>query len=134
MTIMRLFFTGEIKKAEHRMAGDKPIVEVSLCKKFKEKDADDSFTWVRITLWQPAEFQVAKLVKGGFIAGSGEFKLRSYKDKDGNKAVSAEIRCTSFDVEVSDGPKGDVQVVAAKPVTPSRPTVRPTPDDDQVPF
>ena len=134
MTILRMQFAGEIKKAEHKKAGDKPIVEISLCKKFKEKAAEDSFTWVRITLWQPAEFQVAKLVKGGFIAGSGEFKMRSYKDKEGAKAVNAEIRCTSFDVEVSDGqPRAETHAASSTPV--SRPAPRTaTVDSDEPPF
>jgi hypothetical protein len=128
---MRLSFAGEIKKADHKMAGDKPIVEISLCKKFKERDAEDSFTWIRITLWQPAEFQVAKLVKGSFIAGSGEFKLRSYM-KDGVKGHSVEVRCSSYDIEVSDGQPA--VLVAAAPRPTPKPTARPDLGNDEPPF
>ena len=99
MTIMRLTFAGTITKAEPKMAGDKPIVEVSLCKKHKSK-GEDTFTWIRVTIWQPAEFQVAKLVKGNFIAGHGDVQLRSY-EHNGEKRSSLEVRCTSFDVEVA---------------------------------
>jgi len=98
VTIMRLTFAGTITKAEPKMAGDKPIVEVSLCKKHKSK-GEDTFTWIRVTIWQPAEFQVAKLAKGNFIAGQGDVQLRSY-EHNGEKRSSLEVRCTSFDVEV----------------------------------
>jgi single-stranded DNA-binding protein len=105
MTIMRVSFAGTIMKAEHKQAGTKPICEVSLCKKHKGRNgAEDSFTWLRVSLWEPAEFQVAKLVKGNFIAGSGDLQLRSFEHK-GEKRQSLECRCTSFDVEVSDGGK-----------------------------
>ena len=101
MTILRLSFAGQIKKADHKTAAGKPLVEVSICKKNRTKqDEKDAFTWVRIALWEPAEFQVGKLVKGAFIAGTGELTLRGYKDNDGAKAVSMEVSCRSFDVEV----------------------------------
>lgn len=100
MTIYRLAFAGIIKKAEHRTAGDKQIVEVSICKKNKTKEGeDDSYTWIRITVWQPPDFMAPRLVKGSFIAGSGEMTTRSY-EKDGVKATAIEVRCQSFDVEV----------------------------------
>lgn len=104
MTLMRMFFSGQIKKAEHREAGGKPLVEVSLCKKHKGRNgAEDSYTWARLTIWEPAEFQVPRLVKGSIISGSGDVQLRSYVAKDGTKAHSLELRCTSYDIEVEEG-------------------------------
>ena len=101
MTILRLTFAGQIKKAEHKTINGKALAEVSICKKQKGRNgADDTFCWVKASIWEPAEFQIAKLVKGAFIAGSGEFSSRSYDGKDG-KATSLECRCSSFDVEVS---------------------------------
>jgi len=107
MTILRLCFAGVIKKADHRQAGDKAIVEVSICKKNRTKQGDpEAFTWVRATIWEPADFQIPKLVKGAFIAGSGDMTARSYEGKEG-KAFSIDVRCTSFDVELSDGAPGE---------------------------
>lgn len=101
MTVFRLTFAGEIKRVESRMAGDKPIMEVSICKKNRGKPSEDPvFTWVRVTIWSPAAFQVNKIIKGAFIAGSGEMMMRSY-EVEGVKRSSLEVSCQSFDVEVS---------------------------------
>ncbi len=100
MTILRIAFAGEIKKADHKQINGKAMVEVSLCKKHKGRNgAEDSFTWIRVAIWEPAEFQLAKLTKGTFIAGSGDFQHRSY-EKDGKTGHSCDVRCTSFDVEI----------------------------------
>lgn len=118
MTILRIHFAGQIMKAEHKDAGGKPLCEVSVCKKHKGRNgAEDTYTWLRVSLWEPAEFQKPKLVKGAFIAGSGDLQLRSYTAKDGSKGSSLECRSTSFDVEVSDGSAaaGPIEHHAAKP-------------------
>lgn len=105
MTLLRMFFSGQIKKAEHREAGGKPLVEVSICRKHKGRNgAEDSYTWAKVTIWEPADFQVARFVKGSLISGSGDVQLRGYTAKDGTKAHSLEVRCSSYDVEVEDGP------------------------------
>lgn len=117
MTILKAQFAGEIKKADHKEVGGKKLVEVSICKKNRGKQGDpDTFTWLKVAIWEPADFQVPKLVKGAFIAGSGDMTLRSYEGKDG-KASSLECRATSFDVEVSDGAarSGPIEHHAAKP-------------------
>ncbi len=103
MALFKFIFSGTVKKCDHKMAGDKPLIEMSLCKKEKGRNGEeDSYTWIRATLWQPAEFQSQRIKVGAFVSGVGDFKLRSYM-KDGVKGVSAEVRCSSFDVEVSDG-------------------------------
>jgi single-stranded DNA-binding protein len=116
MTILKAQFAGEIKKADTKNIGGKTLVEVSICKKNRTKDSEpEAFTWLRVGIWEPAAFQLPKLVKGAFIAGCGDMTLRSYEGKDG-KASSLECRCTSFDVEVSDGsPRGPIDHHAAKP-------------------
>lgn len=130
--ILRMSFAGLITKADVKQIGEKTLVEVSLCKKHKGRNGgEDTFTWLRVNIWEPADFQLPKLVKGSFIAGSGDFQLRSY-EKDGQKGASAECRCTSFDIEVSDTvtsethkgtsapqrvePKANVQMTPVKPV------------------
>lgn len=116
MTILRIQFAGEIKKAESKNVGGKSMVELSLCRKHKGRNGgEDTFSWLRVSVWEPAEFQVPKLVKGAFVAGSGDFQLRSYQDKDGKDRVSAECRSTSFDIEVSDGQQRSPQAATAQP-------------------
>jgi len=100
MTIARITFAGQIKKAEPKTAGGKQLIEVSICKKQKGRaGSEDTFLWLRISCWEPAEFQVSKLVKGAFIAGSGDLSTRAWTDKDGKNQVSLEVRCGSFDFE-----------------------------------
>lgn len=121
MTILKAQFAGEIKRADHKDVGGKKLVEVSICKKNRGKQGDpDTFTWLKVAIWEPAEFQVPKLVKGAFIAGSGDMALRSYEGKDG-KASSLECRATSFDVEVSDGSARSEPQEAPAPVPAPKP-------------
>lgn len=140
MTLFRLQFAGQIKKAERRQVGPQTVVELSVCKKIKGKtDAEDSFTWVRVSLWKPADFQIDRLKAGAFIAGSGEFSLRSYVDKNGAKAVSADVRCSSFDIEIGDSTPIRVGAVSSPPSAVRYPprTPDPTPppqSDDEPPF
>ena len=114
MSLFKLQFAGEARKVQSRMAADKQVIEFQLCKKDKGRNgAEDAFTWARVTLWQPAQFQLDKIVDGIMVAGCGDFSLRSY-EKDGVKRQSAEVRCSSFDVEIGGMvSKGDVAPVAA---------------------
>lgn len=138
MSLLRIAFAAPINKVEIKEVGGKVLAEISICRKNRVKEGDpESFTWLRIALWTPPAFMIPKLVKGSFIAGSGEFTLRSY-DKDGVKRQSAECNCQSFDVEVSDGqpreaqptqraePKANVQMGGSK-----APAIR---ADDEPPF
>lgn len=132
MPIARLTFAGEIKKSEHKIVGGKPLVEASICRKQKGRDgAEDTFMWLRIAIWSPAEFQTAKLVKGAFIAGSGELSTRAFTDKDGKNQVSLEVRCTSFDVEVIGGEQRDDAPPAPRRPAPASPKAG---DDSEPPF
>lgn len=135
MTIFKLQFAGEIKKAEHKTAAGKQLVEVSLCKANRKKEGEqDTFTWIRVTIWEPADFQAPKLIKGSFIAGSGDMTHRSYM-KDGQKGHAIELSCRSFDIEVAAG-NGDAPTrtdrPAAKPTRPAAPP--PAPFDEEPPF
>jgi hypothetical protein len=127
--MLKLQFSGQIKKAQVRQAGTKTVAEVQLCKKVSGKDgAEDSFTWIKVTIWDPKDWQIAKLVAGAYISGCGDFQLRSYVKSDQTKGVSAEIRCSSFDIDQPDDrasteraepaqvPKQEVPVVR-KPVS-----------------
>jgi hypothetical protein len=96
-----MMYAGHIKKVEHKQVGGKALVDLSLCKKQKGRNgAEDSFVWLRVSLWEPAAFMIPKLVKGAFISGSGEFSVRTY-DKDGVEKISMECRSGSFDVEIA---------------------------------
>ncbi len=123
MTLMRMIFAGHAKKVESKMAGDKPILEVSLCKKVSKAGVEPAvFTWIRVTIWQPPDWMTQRLVKGSFVAGSGEFTSRSFDGKDG-KQTALEVRSTSFDIEVGDAAPSDA--VAAQQQRPA--PVKPAP-------
>lgn len=122
MTLLRLAFAGQIKKAEHKTAAGKTLVEVSVCRKNKTKDGEpEAWTWVRASIWEPAEFQIGKLAVGNFIAGSGEMVLRSYTDKSGAKGVSCEVSCRSFDIEVATTAEEKAEQWPQRPARPAAP-------------
>lgn len=137
MTAFRLTFAGEIKTVETKNFNGTQFAELSLCKKnYAKQGAEPSFTWVRVSIREPADFLVAKLVKGAFIAGSGEMSARTYQDKDGKDKSSIDIRCTGFDVEM---PRGETVAEPESPPQtpqrgPSRPRPAPAADDDEPPF
>lgn len=136
MTIFRLHFAGQIKKAEHRSAGGKQVAELSLCRKNRSRQGEpESFTWVRVTVWEPADFQVPGLVRGAFVAGSGEMTARSYAGKDG-KATAIEVACRSFDIAVCRPDDEAPSERAEAPKAPARPTPvkEPAPFDSEPPF
>ena len=129
MTILKLSFAGQIKgEVKSRQAGESSLIEFSVCKKVTVKDAEDRFDWVRVTLWKPAEFQAQKLVAGAFVAGTGDFATRAYVDKAGVAKISLEVRCSSFDIEVS-GEQGEQPARAPAPTRAVPPA-----DDSEPPF
>lgn len=120
MSNFRMSFSGDVRKPRTMDIGGKKAVEFQLMKKnYGKPDAPAAFTWVRVTLFDAKDWQIAQCEEGKFVAGSGEFTLRSY-EKDGEKRQSAEIRCSSFDL---DGPYAAKPEAAAAPVASPRPSV-----------
>lgn len=131
MTIFRMTFAGPIAKVEFRQVAAKTLVEVSLCRKHKGRNGgEDTFSWVKVIIWEPPDWMTPRLVKGAMIGGTGEYQLRSYEGKNG-KAYAAEVKCSSFDVEVSGG--GD-RTQEEQPTPRPRPVPVAPPADDEPPF
>lgn len=126
-----LSFSGIVKKPQVKQVGDKQVLEFQVCRKnYGKSDAEATFTWVRVSVFGPQPRQIEQAYDGAFITGSGEFTLRSY-EKDGVKRQSAEVRCTSFDI---DSPKPEPVVVMDDP--PPKPAPRkpsPVADDGSGP-
>ena len=117
----RIQFAGNIRKSETKTHGDKTFVEVQLCQKNYAKPGEEpTFTWLRVSVTNPKDFQIPQLQVGCFIAGSGEFTLRSYVNKDGVKAQSAECRSSSFDI---DGPRQGETTAPAAPIAKPAPRI-----------
>lgn len=124
MSLMRMMFSGEVKKVEHRQAAGKPLIEASICKKNRLREGEEeSYTWLNLTIWGPfPDWMLPRMVKGAMIAGIGEFTLRSYV-KDGVKQKSADVNCQSFDVEVSDESPRQSATVQHEPTQRAEPKV-----------
>lgn len=132
MATMRLSFSGEVRKPQTKEIGGKPAIEFQIMRKnYVSAGSEPTFTWIRCTLFSPQPWQIDQCQEGKFICGSGEFTLRSYVNKDGQKVQSAECRVQSFDI---DGPRTDERPAASAPSpTPRRPA--PVADDlDSPPF
>jgi single-stranded DNA-binding protein len=96
-----MIFSGEVRKPVVREYDGKNILSFQLMKKNynKDKSAEVSYTWLNVTVFDAKPFQVAQFAEKAFVAGSGEFTLRSYADNDGSKRQSADVRCNSMDVD-----------------------------------
>jgi single-stranded DNA-binding protein len=131
MSLMRLIFAGQIKRAEAKQAGAKPVLELSICRQHKAKTGEEpTYTWARITVWEPQPWQIERATVGSMVAGCGDVQLRGYVKKDGTADRSLEVRCSSFDLEV----QGDGQAAeASAPRAQARPAAA-TVGDDEPPF
>lgn len=135
MTSLHLQFAGHIKRADHKTIAGKQAVEIAICRKNYTKQGDEpTFTWVSALVWEPKEWQAPKLVKGAFVSGHGELTLRSY-EKDGQKQTRAEVRCSSFDIEIAGDDPGAAQEAKAEPVksAPKKPAPVAVDDSDSEP-
>lgn len=136
--MFRLEFSGEVRKPLQKEIGGKPCVEFQLMKKNYSKDeANVSFTWVKILLFDAKPWQIEQCREGCFVAGSGEFTMRSYTNKAGEKQQSAEVRCGSFDLNgPRTGTKTSESAARSEPLAKTSPSVpAPAPvDDDAPPF
>lgn len=104
MTRFNLQFSGECRKVEYKQLGESNVAVLNLCRKnYTKADVEPTFTWVKVTVRDPKEFQ--KFTDGAFVSGSGEMTMSSYTAKDGTKKHSIEVRCSSFDIEVYDASK-----------------------------
>jgi single-stranded DNA-binding protein len=118
MPTLRLQFSGECRNPQIKTIGNDQAVEFQVMRKNYAKQGEEAtFTWVRVTVFKPQPWQIEQCQEGKFVAGSGEFTLRSYLDKDGQKRQSADVRCQSFDIDGprTNAPAGPIEHHAAKP-------------------
>jgi single-stranded DNA-binding protein len=134
MSIFRLNFSGEVRKPQVKTIGADQAVEFQLMRKNYGKGPEATFTWIRVTLFKPQAWQIEQCREGGFVSGSGEFTLRSF-EQDGVKRQSAEVRCSSFDL---DGPRTGAapasEAPAASPVARRAPSIPAKTDDAEPPW
>ena len=129
MTQMRMSFSGEVRKPVVREYDGKNILSFQVMKKNynKDKSAEASYTWLNVTVFDAKPFQIAQFAEKAFVAGSGEFTMRSYADKDGGKRQSADVRCNSMDVDSTYVERGEAE---SAPVKRAQKSVVPAEVDD----
>jgi single-stranded DNA-binding protein len=135
--LLKLQFVGIIHKVEVRQAGQKTVAEVSAWKKKKDKDGNEEYCWIKVTIWEPKDWQIKNMTKGRMIGGCGDFWLRSYTDKDGNKRQSAEVSCNSFDIETQSDDRGEASKQSAPRAESTTQQSAPSPTvrvDEEPPF
>jgi single-stranded DNA-binding protein len=122
MSMLRLIFAGQVKRAEAKQAGAKPVLELSICRQHKAKTGEEpTYTWARITVWEPQPWQIERAVVGSMVAGCGDVQLRGYVKKDGTHDRSLDVRCTSFDLEVQGDGQAREETPAPVQRAPSKP-------------
>lgn len=135
MSNFTMSYSGDVRKPQTKDIGGKMCIEFQLMKKNYAKQGDEAtFSWIRVTVFDAKPWQVMQCQEGKFVAGVGEFSLRSY-EKDGIKRQSAEVRSTSFQL---DGAKTEENAAMAptQAAAPSKPKL-PTPGaakEDEIPF
>jgi single-stranded DNA-binding protein len=133
-----MIFSGEVRKPVVREYDGKSILSFQVMKKNynKDKSAEASYTWLNVTVFDAKPFQVQQFAEKAFVAGSGEFTLRSYVDKDGSKRQSADVRCNSMDVDSAYVERGETAEPEPAPSKVTHRNVVPTAGgaNDEVPF
>lgn len=137
MSGFRLQFSGEAKSVKSKNIGLKKALEFSLCSKnYSPAGTPDSWTWVTVTVMEPKDWLVDGIRDGVFVAGSGEFTLRSYSASTGEKRQNADVRCSGFDLNFARPPKAvpmaEADTVRVPPRSPG--PAAGTPGEDEPPF
>jgi len=128
--VIKLLFSGTMRKVEIRSLGPDPLLEFSICQKnYTKPGAEATFTWVRVTVFKPPQWLVDKAKNDAFCSGIGDFSLRSY-EKDGVKRQSAEVRVSSFDFSIADSGTPAPSVERAQTTAPRPATPVPDPSDE----
>lgn len=135
MSGFRLGFSGEAKSVKLKQIGAKPALEFSLCtKNYSPPGTPDSWTWVTVLIMDPKDWIAQGIKDGVFVAGSGEFSLRSYNASTGEKRQNADVRCSNFDINFARPPKAVPLAEAETVRLPPRTPVPAADANDEPPF
>lgn len=132
MSRFHIEFSGQVRKPEVRDMGDKKILSFQLMKKnyAKDKNAEPTWTHVNFTLFDAKPFQIDQFKQDVFVAGGGEFSMRSWVDKDGNKRQSADVRIDNFGLDSAYVPPNEQNEAPAAKVTHRQIPANTSPDND----
>lgn len=89
-------FEPDFKVTDSGLSRCKLRVACNERKKIDGEWTDGETTYVDVVLWRGLADAAGELNKGEAIMVSGKLRVRSYENKDGNKATAVEIEATDL--------------------------------------
>lgn len=136
--MLNLSFAGTLgADAETRAAGQNTVTEFRVAVNgYDRKAKAKTTTWLKVNVWGQRGEQLAGMVaKGSKVAGSGQFEVQTYTNRDGETKTSfvvsaQDLTLMSFKADSDGAPAPAARSVAKKPAAPAQDF----PDDDEIPF
>ena len=84
--------TGNVGSAELKNVRGKSLLEFSVASNEKDRDGNDTTTWVRCTLWEKRAEALEKYIeKGTCLTVVGKLTAREYEKRNGDRGFSLEM-------------------------------------------
>lgn len=141
--MLQLSFAGTVgRDPETRAAGSTEVTEFSVAVNGYDRRAKEkTTTWLKVNVWGQRGTQLAGLIeKGVRVAGSGQFEVQTYKNRDGETKTSYVVTCQditlqSFKKDEDEKPKRDESRNQKGKSSKGKPAAQQEfPDDDDIPF
>lgn len=94
--IGNVVFEPDFKVTESGLSRCKLRIACNETKKTDTGWVDGETTFIDVVLWRNQADAAGELNKGTAVMVSGKLRIRSYQNKDGNKATSVEIEATDI--------------------------------------
>lgn len=94
--IGNVVFEPDFKVTESGLSRCKLRIACNERKKTDTGWVDGETTFIDVVLWRNQADAAGELNKGTAVMVSGKLRIRSYQNKDGNKATSVEIEATDI--------------------------------------
>lgn len=94
--IGNVVFEPDFKVTESGLSRCKLRIACNERKKTDTGWVDGETTFIDVVLWRNQADAAGELNKGTAVMVSGKLRIRSYENKDGNKATSVEIEATDI--------------------------------------
>jgi single-strand DNA-binding protein len=96
IAIGNIVFDPDFKVTDSGLSRCKLRLACNERKKVDGEWTDGETTYVDIVLWRGLADAAGELSKGAAIMVSGKLRIRSYENKEGNKATAVEIEATDL--------------------------------------
>jgi single-stranded DNA-binding protein len=135
--MLNLSFAGTVgRDPETRAAGSSDVTEFSVAVNGYDRRAKaKTTTWLKVNIWGERGRQLAGLIeKGSRVAGSGQFEVQTYTNRDGEVKTNYVVTCTDITVQSFKEKTDEAPRARSKAPAKAAGPQQDFPDDDDVPF